>query len=56
MPSKKNVPSVFVRGLPFDVSDAQLASHFSEIVPVKRAFIVRDPSSKTSKGYGFVQL
>ena len=56
MPSKVHVPSVFVRSLPFTVSDERLAQHFSEVAPVKRAFIVRDRVTKESRGFGFVQL
>lgn len=56
MPAKEEVPSVFVRGLPFNVTDERLAAHFSDIAPVKRAFLVRDKISKESRGFGFVQL
>ena len=53
MPS---VPSVFVRGLPFTASDEELAAHFADIAPVKRAFVIRDRVTKESRGFGFVQL
>jgi RNA recognition motif-containing protein len=59
MPSKKSkhVPSVFVRGLAYSVTDEGLAAHFSAVAPVKRAFVVKDKGAdKKSKGFGFVQL
>ncbi len=56
MPAKEHVPSVFVRGLPFSITDERLASHFSDIAPVKRAFVIRDKVTKEPRGFGFVQL
>ncbi len=53
---KKGQPSVFVRGLPFTVSDDDLTKHFSAVAPVKHAFIVRDTKTRISRGFGFVQL
>ncbi len=50
------VPSVFVRGLPFTTTEAQLSEHFSDLAPVKRAIIVRDKTTHESRGFGFVQL
>lgn len=50
------IPSVFVRGLPFSLTDEQLEGLFSAAVPVKRAFIIRDQKARTSRGFGFVQL
>ncbi len=52
----KEYPSVFVRGLRFTTNETQLATHFSEIAPVKRAIIVRDKTTHESRGFGFVQL
>lgn len=53
-----NVPTddttCFVRNLPFSVDDDKLADIFSEIGPVKKAFLVRERGSDTHKGYGFV--
>jgi RNA recognition motif-containing protein len=49
-------PSVFVRGLAFSVTDAALATHFSDVAPVRRAFIVRNRTTHESRGFGFVQL
>jgi RNA recognition motif-containing protein len=56
MPSKNDVPSVFVRNLPVEYTGDALSTLFSQIAPVKHAFIVRDRATKASKGYGFVQL
>jgi len=56
MPSKSSVPAVFVRGLPFTLNDEELAAHFSDVAPVKRAFVVRDRTTHESRGFGYVQL
>jgi RNA recognition motif-containing protein len=59
MPSKKSkhVPSVFVRGLAYSVTDEALSALFSAVAPVKRAFVVKDKGTEQkSKGFGFVQL
>ena len=34
--------TIFVGNLPFDIYDEQLEKEFSEIGPIKRAFIVKD--------------
>ena len=52
----KDYPSVYVRGLSFTTNETQLANHFSDIAPVKRAIIVRDKTTHESRGFGFVQL
>jgi nucleolar protein 4 len=46
--------SLFVRSLPENATDEALAAFFSEHYPVKHAIVVKDPKTKTSKGYGFV--
>lgn len=56
MPSKSTTPAIFVRGLSYTLNDEEFANHFSDIAPVKRAFIVRDRTTHESRGYGFVQL
>ena len=45
-----------MRGLPYTLNDEELAAHFSDVAPVKRAFVVRDKATHESRGYGFVQL
>ena len=55
MPSKASTPAVFVRGLAYTLNDEEFAAHFSDVAPVKRAFIVRDRVTHESRGYGFVQ-
>lgn len=44
----------FVRNLPFSINDDKLTEMFSEIGPVKKAFLVREKGSDKHKGYGFV--
>lgn len=60
---------LFVRNLPFDVTDDELLNIFSDIVPVKRAFLIRDryllallsnfargKKEGPHRGFGFVQF
>ena len=46
--------SLFVRGLSDSVTSEALTSFFSQSYPLKHATVVLDPSTKKSKGYGFV--
>lgn len=46
--------SVRVQNLPFDLTNDELEQIFSEVGPIRRAFVVNDPSTKRSKGYGYV--
>ena len=46
--------SLFVRSLPASMTSERLADFFSESFPIKHATIVVDPTTKVSKGYGFV--
>ncbi|KAL0931631.1 RNA recognition motif containing protein [Colletotrichum truncatum] len=48
--------SLFVRSLPANATSETLTDFFSEHFPVKHATVVLDPSTKTSRGYGFVTL
>ncbi|XP_024539975.1 RNA-binding protein 28 [Selaginella moellendorffii] len=48
--------TVFVRGLPLTLSDAQLEEAFSDIGPVRRAFTVKDKATNKHRGFGFVQF
>jgi hypothetical protein len=56
MPSKKNVPTVFVHGLADGVTDEQLVTHFANVAPVKRAFVARDPRTRAPRNFGFVNF
>ena len=46
--------SVFVRGISYEIGDAELTEAFSAVGPVRHAFLVKDGSNR-HKGYGFVQ-
>ena len=46
--------SLFVHGLPREISSDRLADIFSRDFPIKHAFVVTDTTSSQSKGYGFV--
>ncbi|ETS72894.1 hypothetical protein PFICI_15401 [Pestalotiopsis fici W106-1] len=48
--------SLFVRSLPPSATDETLTGFFSEHFPVKSAVVVKDPTTKQSRGYGFVVL
>lgn len=46
--------SLFVRSLPPSATTESLTTFFSQNFPLKHATVVVDPSTKKSKGYGFV--
>ncbi|RYG50888.1 RNA-binding protein, partial [archaeon] len=56
MPSKKACPAVLVRGLGPSTTDAFLRETASSFVAIQRAFIVRDPATRASRGFGFIQV
>ena len=47
---------LFVRSIPFSVTEDQLGSFFSDFAPVKHAIIVKDKQTGSSKGFGFVSF
>ena len=49
-----NSSSLFVRNIPYNITDESLMHHFSFFGPVRYARIVMHPSTGTSKGTGFV--
>ena len=51
-----NSATLFVRGLPYTWTDLDLSAHFEHIGPIRRAFIVHQKHTNTSKGFGFVQF
>jgi RNA recognition motif-containing protein len=48
--------NIFIAGLSFKVSDADLAKLFDEYGPISSAKVITDRNSGRSKGYGFVEL
>ncbi|XP_064596036.1 LOW QUALITY PROTEIN: RNA-binding protein 28-like [Liolophura sinensis] len=46
--------TLFIRNLPFSVTEQRLEEVFSEIGPVKRCILVKDKETGRGKGYGFV--
>lgn len=54
--SERDLRSVFVRGLPFDLADAELEDAFARLGPVKSAFAVKDANDALrNRGFGIVQ-
>ena len=57
MEDKKSDPrTVFVRGIDAAIDGAALQEFFSDIGPVKNAFLVRRGKEGPHKGFGFVQF
>lgn len=46
--------TLFISRLPFSATTIDLQSLFSDVGPLRRAFVVTDPNTKTSKGVGYV--
>ncbi|PWN30554.1 hypothetical protein BDZ90DRAFT_17291 [Jaminaea rosea] len=46
--------TLFVSRLPFSATTTDLQTLFSDVGPLRRAFVVTDPNTKTSKGVGYV--
>lgn len=46
--------SLFVRSLPASVTKERLIEHFSQAYPLKHATVILDPTTKISRGFGFV--
>lgn len=56
MEKKTDPRTVFVRGIDATVADAQLQEFFSDVGPVKNAFLVRRGKDGPHRGFGFVQF
>ncbi|CAI0544145.1 unnamed protein product, partial [Linum tenue] len=53
--SKRHFSSkLFIRGLPFSMTDQMLADAFSEFGKVVKAEVIKDKDKKKSKGFGYV--
>ena len=46
--------TLFVTRLPYTVTNTDLATFFSDVGPLRRAFVVTDRETRTSKGVGYV--
>lgn len=53
--AKKDLRTVFVRGISFDVDEKQLEDAFGDVGPVRSCFLVRQKGQQKHKGFGFVQ-
>ena len=47
---------LFVGGLPYETSDAELEKLFSEMGKVESATIITDRNTGRSRGFGFVEM
>ena len=47
---------LYVGGLPYSTTDAELKAHFEQAGPVISATIIMDKMSGRSKGFGFVEM
>jgi nucleolar protein 4 len=52
---KHNRRTVFVRNIPFSVGSNELEELFTDVGPVRSAFVVQHKGSDNHAGYGFVQ-
>jgi len=48
--------TLFVSNLPYTVTSVDLQTLFSDIGPVRSAFVVQDKETKASKGVGYVSF
>jgi len=46
--------TVFVSNIPYSATSTDLQTLFSDIAPIKTAFVVLDKETKVSKGVGYV--
>ena len=53
---EKDSRTVFVRGVSFDVDEKTLADEFSDVGPIKSAFMVKHKGQEKHRGFGFVQF
>lgn len=53
--SELDPKTLFVRGIPFSVTDEEFSNWFSQIAPIRHAIVVKDEEQK-SKGFGFVNF
>jgi cold-inducible RNA-binding protein len=47
---------LYVGGIPYSSTDADLKAHFESMGPVESAVIIMDKMTGRSKGFGFVEM
>ncbi len=47
---------LYIGGIPYSSTDADLKAHFEQVGPVDSATIIMDKMTGRSKGFGFVEM
>jgi nucleolar protein 12 len=53
-PTDINKRSLFLGGIPFDVTDEEVYQHFSSCGPIDYVRVIRDNKTGIGKGFGYV--
>lgn len=54
--TRSNRSTLFVSNLPYSATSTDIKTLFSDLGPVRSAFVVTDPTSGSSKGVGYVSF
>ncbi|XP_052808142.1 RNA-binding protein 28-like isoform X3 [Mya arenaria] len=48
--------TIFVRNIPYSITNEQLENKFSDFGPIKQCFLVNDKASGKSRGFGYIKF
>jgi RNA recognition motif-containing protein len=54
--SNSMAKKLYIGGIPYSSTDADLKAHFEQLGPVDSATIIMDKMTGRSKGFGFVEM